>query len=101
MEICTAEYVPQETFASRWFVFKRSDPYLLWRFNWGAPLNDFETPIWILVVLTAMPTASAWRLDTLARRRARIDQCPKCNYDRRGIAAGVPSPECGAPPATA
>jgi len=36
------------------------------------------------------------RLDMLARRRARIGCCPKCNYDRAGLAPGSVCPECGA-----
>ncbi|MFN0010903.1 MAG: hypothetical protein ACKVS8_04580 [Phycisphaerales bacterium] len=54
-------------------------------------------PIWLLVLPVLIPTALAWRLDHVARRRARIGACPTCGYDRRGIAATVACPECGTP----
>jgi hypothetical protein len=59
----------------------------------GIPIPVAITPILIA-------TAAAWRLDTLARRRARVGHCPTCNYDRRGLPAANPCPECGAVPAT-
>jgi hypothetical protein len=30
-----------------------------------------------------------------ARRRARLNHCPSCNYDRTGLPAASPCPECG------
>ena len=56
-------------------------------------------PLWPAVVATLTLTAFAWRLDTLARRRARAGFCPKCNYNRTGLAAGAVCPECGNLPA--
>ena len=53
-------------------------------------------PLWSVLVLALIPTGSAWRLDTLARRRARVGLCAMCNYDRAGLAAGAVCPECGA-----
>jgi rubrerythrin len=41
--------------------------------------------------------AAAWYLEILARR-ARLNLCPKCKYDRTGIAAGAVCPECGSLP---
>ena len=58
--------------------------------------QEIRFPLWPLVVVLTCTTAAAWRLDTLARRRARLNLCPKCNYDRTGLAAGAVCPECGA-----
>ncbi len=53
-------------------------------------------PLWIPLVCALGTTAIAWRLDTLARRRANKHLCMKCSYDRTGLAAGAVCPECGA-----
>jgi hypothetical protein len=55
-------------------------------------------PLWWPLPFLAVGTAAAWRLDTVARRRVRLNLCPKCNYDRAGIAADAKCPECGAMP---
>jgi hypothetical protein len=57
-------------------------------------------PLWPIALIFVVPTLIAWRLDTLARRRARIGNCTTCNYDRRGLPGASPCPECGAVPAT-
>ncbi|HMN40561.1 MAG TPA: hypothetical protein PKE29_06910 [Phycisphaerales bacterium] len=56
-------------------------------------------PLWAPAVGILFITAIAWRLDTLARRRVRAHLCPKCRYDRAGLAMGVACPECGSQPA--
>ena len=53
-------------------------------------------PLWMPAALATAAAAAAWRLDILARRRDRIGRCPKCNYDRAGLAPGSVCPECGA-----
>lgn len=53
-------------------------------------------PIWPIALSAAIVTLAAWRLDTLARRRARPGMCPKCGYDRAGLPEGAACPECGA-----
>jgi hypothetical protein len=60
-----------------------------------APSPLVIVPLWLPIALLAAPTAAAWCLDTLARRRARIHLCRKCGYDRAGIAASAVCPECG------
>ena len=79
---------PSPEFANTWW----------FRCTKGSMATDFAVPIWLLAVITLLLTISAWRLDTLARRRARIGFCPKCNYDRTGLAVGAVCPECGVGP---
>ena len=57
-----------------------------------------SVPLWIPIVLVACATLAAWRLDSLARRRANPGVCPKCNYDRTGLAPTAVCPECGTKP---
>ncbi len=76
-------------------------PALLnWKPEFGYSVGywEFVLPLWIPVAISLTLTATAWRLDALARRRARVGFCPKCNYDRSGLAAGTVCPECGALP---
>ena len=58
-------------------------------------------PLWMLAVFALIPTWFAWRRDALANRRVRLNLCPKCNYDRTGLAAGAVCPECGSGGVTA
>jgi hypothetical protein len=83
----------------RW-EFYRGSYWTIWYFRWTRDrVGTFLAfPLWIPSVMTAITTALAWRLDTFARRRARLNLCPKCNYDRAGIAGDAKCPECGALP---
>ena len=81
-------------------------PEFFWWFDLESYSGDgyIEIPLWAIAAPLAGITAIAWRLDTLARRRARAGLCPKCRYDRAGLAPGAVCPECGAaahPPAPA
>ena len=51
-------------------------------------------PLWPFVLVSTATTAAAWRMDTLAQRRKRFGGCPACGYDRAGLAADAPCPEC-------
>jgi hypothetical protein len=67
-------------------------------FIWSLCRGDrycWMISLWIPSSCALLVTLTAWRLDTLARRRARLNLCPKCNYDRTGLAAGAVCPECG------
>jgi hypothetical protein len=73
-----------------------------WRFStefgW-AGINGFSTADNLLEwgVLTGLVTCiSVVGMSLLSRRdAARLNLCPKCNYDRAGLAAGAKCPECG------
>jgi hypothetical protein len=54
-----------------------------------------QSPLWIPFLLFAIPTALLWRRDHILTKRARANHCPKCEYDRVGLAATDPCPECG------
>jgi hypothetical protein len=66
---------------------------------WFDSFKQYEIgpriPLWCPVLLALLATTAAWRLDALARRRARLNVCPKCGYDRAGIAGDANCPECG------
>jgi hypothetical protein len=85
-----------------WHMLSDKAPHLQW---WYSIDNDpvFKTwrgefPVWWLAMPAAAISLTAWRLDTLASRGARLNLCPKCNYDRAGIAGDAKCPECGAMP---
>ena len=78
--------------------------------TWSAPfrwslytMDDREEwqlviPLWIVVGPAILVTAAAWLFDTLARRRAHLNLCPTCHYDRTGLPPQSPCPECASPP---
>jgi hypothetical protein len=59
---------------------------------WGA--HTVSIPIWTFILPFFVAANIAWRFDHLARRRARLNHCPTCNYDRTGLPAASPCPEC-------
>jgi hypothetical protein len=58
-----------------------------------TPLRMVAT--WPLPVGCSIFGAMLFHSGTLARRRAAHRLCEKCGYDRRGLPAGSPCPECG------
>jgi hypothetical protein len=79
-----------------WTVTRR-DWQFKWSFGWihGPGLMCVSVPLYAPAVIALFMSESAWRLDTLARRRARVGFCPKCHYSRTGLAVGAVCPECG------
>ncbi len=79
------QYPPQARFRLTSITLERyaADEWYLW------------IGLWIPLILALTATAIAWRLDTLARRRARLNLCLKCDYDRSGLAKDAVCPECG------
>ncbi len=69
-------------------------------FDWKSTPGDWSlaTPTWLPASISLLITATAWRLDTLACRRANKHLCPKCNYTLTGLPPNSPCPECGTPP---
>jgi hypothetical protein len=64
-------------------VYKNGRDWMVW------------VPLWMPLVVSLGVTAAAWRLEVLARRRARMGKCASCGYDRAGLKAGAVCPECG------
>ena len=64
--------------------------------RWDQWSTLFILPLWIPASVSLAVTTAAWRLDAIARRRARLNRCTKCGYNRAGIAADAKCPECGA-----
>ena len=79
---------------STWALPKRG---MMWWFdNAGSdPIRIIVVPFWVPAAACLIASALAWRLDTLATRRAKLGMCPKCSYSRTGLAASAPCPECG------
>jgi hypothetical protein len=78
-------------------VDKARPPHGLFRWFDGAHCASrgiAVVPLWLAPALIMLPTLFAWRLDSLAHR-ASLNLCPKCHYDRAGLAAGAKCPECG------
>ncbi len=78
-----------------WHLYRDPAPRYFWHFGSGT-LNAFVIPLWIPTMVTVTMAIISWRLDTLARRRDRLNLCSKCNYDRAGLTPGAVCPECGA-----
>ncbi len=80
-----------------WGSYPIKTPSTVWRPVYRIAPGDtcIQLPLWILTSVGMLASATAWRLDTLARRRAKIGACPGCSYDRTGLAATAPCPECG------
>ncbi len=75
-------------------------PYELdFSFSWTLDRTRGRTflamPLWAPMLIAVAFSAAAWRFDILARRRERLNLCPKCNYDRVGLSPGAVCPECG------
>jgi hypothetical protein len=69
--------------------------------SWAGPFTSkgisLSVPLWSPAIACLILTLGIWQYVTLARRRVlRLNLCPKCNYDRTGLAAGAVCPECGA-----
>ena len=59
--------------------------------GWSMWSWDFTLPLWPVPVAFG---ATAWYAGRRIKRLQRHG-CAKCGYDTRGLAAGVPCPECG------
>jgi len=73
------------------------DPYSI------APTSEFVghfywVPVWPGVLVLSLVAGALWVLDARASRLAQAGLCPRCNYDRVGLAKGAVCPECGSPP---
>jgi hypothetical protein len=55
----------------------------------------FVLPLWMPLLVVAMPAAWMWRVDVKRRRAAREGCCAKCGYFLVGTPADRPCPECG------
>ncbi|MFM9996191.1 MAG: hypothetical protein ACKVU4_10360 [Phycisphaerales bacterium] len=73
---------------SRWdFIPPRPLP----RFAIDSRGFGLTLPLWLPLVLTAVPGVWLWRLD----RRASPGCCAACGYDLAGLTPGAACPECG------
>lgn len=61
--------------------------------NFGG--HWLSIPLWMPLLLSAIPVFILWRSHFRANRAARINVCPKCNYSLTGLPPSSPCPECG------
>jgi hypothetical protein len=69
-----------------------------WRPWWFTPGTFVVLPLWLPLVIVGVPTSFLWYRARPSAARRHAGLCPKCGYDRRGIDAARPCPECGAAP---
>jgi len=83
-------YVPNVNWI--WYQPHGFDNSLYYGRNWFSWRIDM--PLWPFVAIAIGTTAAAWRIDAIARRKSRSWACTNCGYDRTGLAANAPCPEC-------
>jgi hypothetical protein len=65
-------------------------------------LNQYaRIPLWPAVLFSLLGAAIAWHRDRAATKSEQAGLCAKCRYDRAGLSASMPCPECGTPPTSA
>ena len=85
-------YGPAMPFSLRWGFDHWTFPVPL---PGTLPCELFCFPLWMPATTCAAAGGTAWALDVLARRRAKLGVCPKCSYSRAGLPPSAPCPECG------
>lgn len=69
-------------------------PLWKWEFERIGAGVWVQFPLWLFVLLFAIPTTMLWVSHIRARRRGPY-ACVKCGYDTRGLAGTQTCPECG------
>ena len=96
-----SEYAKLFHHDTKWFLGRTPEPFFVGRVSWDSQSRlHFSIPLWALALPATLVTVLIWRHDRLATCRAMTGACPKCTYDRRGIPADAPCPECGTSPTT-
>lgn len=62
-------------------------------FNSSGMCWRCSVPLWLFLIPLLIPTARAWLARSIVP-----GACPRCGYDRAGLPAATPCPECNAPP---
>lgn len=77
-------------------IIRKSHDMAWWfRVTWEPGRKTVSVPLWCPLVIATGLSAAAWHRDLAARRRARAGSCPACGYQRAGLPARAPCPECG------
>jgi hypothetical protein len=94
--VVVAYYAQTAEVRPGWFAFddRPPDPDQLWlpRRVAGAGRDYFAIPVWMPILLLALPTATLWYRD----RRPPKGHCQNCGYNLTGNVSGR-CPECGEP----
>ena len=67
----------------------------IWSMSTGATMWRVHLPLWMPLIVTAVPAAFAIRGEVRRRRAIRRSSCRKCGYSRAGLEPGAACPECG------
>ncbi len=57
--------------------------------------TSWSAPLWPLMSALILVAVCLWIFGARGTRHIAANLCPKCNYDRTGLAAGAVCPECG------
>lgn len=60
-----------------------------------SPSSALAIALWLPLAAFALPALVLWWPHVRAIGRAKPGHCPRCGYDRAGLAAGAKCPECG------
>ena len=83
----TASWAKMPRLISVWRLYGASPPER----QTGIGADMISLPLWIPLLIVAVPTAIVWRRD---RRRMSPGHCPTCHYNLTGNTSGI-CPECG------
>ncbi len=86
-----------------WLRFDDANEDRSWWIKSSPPMPWFAyttvtIPLWMPLSFFLLLSGTAWRFDTLARRRNQSHLCQNCSYNLTGLKPGSNCPECNTTP---